>query len=195
VGRRVQVRIDAGEYRGQKLVGPRGAGIRPLRDRVRLALFDTVRELVPGAQFLDLFAGTGAVGLEALSRGAARAVFVDGSDQAVRLIRENIRRLGCATRAEVVEADVFTALRSLARKGKAFDLVFVGAPYGSGLAARTVAALAELRPLLPGAVVVAESFHKEPLADRYGPLVLEIRRAYGETVLSLYRFVPEGGGS
>ena len=181
------MRIDAGEYRGQKLVGPRGAGIRPLRDRVRLALFDTVRELVPGAQFLDLFAGTGAVGLEALSRGAARAVFVDGSDQAVRLIRENIRRLGCATRAEVVEADVFTALRSLARKGKAFDLVFVGAPYGSGLA--------ELRPLLPGAVVVAESFHKEPLADRYGPLVLEIRRAYGETVLSLYRFVPEGGGS
>jgi 16S rRNA (guanine(966)-N(2))-methyltransferase RsmD len=158
-------------------------------------LFDTVRELVPGAQFLDLFAGTGAVGLEALSRGAARAVFVDGSAQAVRIVQENIRRLGCASRAEVVEGDVFTALRSLVRKGRAFDLVFVGAPYGSGLAGRTVEALAELRPLVPGAVVVAESFHKEPIADRYGPLVLEVRRTYGETVLSLYRFTPDEGGS
>ncbi len=186
------MRIGGGEYRNQRLAGPRGAAIRPLRDRVRLALFDTVRELVPGAQFLDLFAGTGAVGLEALSRGAAHAVFVDGSAQAVRLIRENIDRLGCASRAAVVEGDIFTSLRSLVRRGKAFDLVFIGAPYGSGLAARTTEALAELRPLLPGEVVVAETFHKEPIADRYGPLVLEMRRAYGETVLSLFRFVPDG---
>lgn len=189
------MRIGAGEYRNQRLAGPRGAGIRPLRERVRLALFDMVRDLVPGAQFLDLFAGTGAVGLEALSRGAARAVFVDSSPQAVRLIRENVRRLGCGPRAEVVEGDIFTALRSLLRGGRAFDLVFVGAPYGRGLAARTAEALAELRPLLPGAVVVVESFHKEPIADRYGPLVLEMRRVYGETVLSLYRFVPEDGAS
>ncbi len=182
------MRIGAGEYRGHRLTGPRGVGIRPLRDRVRLALFDTVRELVPGARFLDLFAGTGAVGLEALSRGAAHAVFVDVS---ARLVRENIGRLGCASQAEVVEGDVFTALRSLVRRGKTFDLVFIGAPYGSGLAPRTVEALAELRPLAPGAVVVAETFHKEKIVDRYGPLVLELRRAYGETVLSLYRFVPD----
>ncbi|MBC7220821.1 16S rRNA (guanine(966)-N(2))-methyltransferase RsmD [Candidatus Bipolaricaulota bacterium] len=188
------MRISAGEYRGQRLAGPRGAGIRPLRDRVRLALFDTVRELVPGARFLDLFAGTGAVGLEALSRGAAHAVFVDGSAQAVRLVRENIRRLGCGPRAEVVEGDTFAALRSLARRKGEFDLVFVGAPYGTGLAPRTMEALAELRPLTAGAVVVAETFHKEPIADRYGPLVLELRRTYGETVLSFFRFVPEGGG-
>ena len=186
------MRIGGGEYRNQRLAGPRGGAIRPLRDRVRLALFDTVRELVPGAQFLDLFAGTGAVGLEALSRGAAHAVFVDGSAQAVRIIRENIDRLGCASRAAVVEGDIFTSLRSLVRRRKAFDLVFIGAPYGSGLAARTTEALAEFRPLLPGAVVVAETFHKEPIADRYGPLVLEMRRAYGETVLSLFRFVPDG---
>lgn len=185
------MRIGAGEYRGHRLTGPRGAGIRPLRDRVRLALFDTVRELVPGAQFLDLFAGTGAVGLEALSRGAARAVFVDGSARAARLIRDNIHRLGCASRSEVVEGDIFTALRSLVRRGQMFDLVFIGAPYGSGLAPRTVEALAELHPLTPGSVVVAETFHKEPIADRYGPLVLELRRTYGETVLSLYRFVPD----
>jgi len=186
------VRIGGGEYRNQRLAGPRGAAIRPLREQVRLALFDTVRELVPEAQFLDLFAGTGAVGLEALSRGAAHAVFVDGSVQAVRLIRENIRRLGCAHRAEVVEGDVFTVLRSLVRQGRTFDLAFIGAPYGSGLAPRTVQALAELRPLTPGSVVVAETFHKERIADLYGPLVLELRRTYGETVLSLYRFVPDG---
>lgn len=189
------MKIGAGEYRGHKLTGPRGAGIRPLRDRVRLALFDTVRELVPEAQFLDLFAGTGAVGLEALSRGAAHAVFVDGSAQAVRLIRKNIHRLGCAPRAEVVEGDIFTVLRSLVRQGRTFDLVFIGAPYGSGLASRTVEALAELRPLTPGSVVVAETFHKERIADRYGSMVLELRRTYGETVLSLYRFVPDHADS
>lgn len=189
------MRIGAGEYRGHRLTGPRGAGIRPLRDRVRLALFDTVRELVPGAQFLDLFAGTGAVGLEALSRGAAHAVFVEGSSSAGRVIRENIGRLGCASRSEVIEGDVFTALRALVRRGRTFDLVFIGAPYGTGLAPRTVEALAELRPLNAGAVVVAETFHKELIADRYGPLVLEQRRTYGETVLSLYRFVPEDSGS
>lgn len=189
------MRIGAGEYRNQRLVGPRKAGIRPLRDRVRLALFDTVRELVPGAQFLDLFAGTGAVGLEALSRGAAHAVFVDSSAQAVRIVQENVRRLGCSSRVEVVEGDVFSTLRALARARREFDLVFIGAPYGTGLAVRTVEALAELRPLPLGAVVVAETFHKEPIADRYGSLVLEARRTHGETVLSLYRFVPERGAS
>ncbi len=189
------MRIGAGEYRGQRLAGPRGSGIRPLRDRVRLALFDLVRDLVPGARFLDLFAGTGAVGLEALSRGAASAVLVDASREAARVIRENVHRLGCADRAEVVEGDVFSTLRALARAGRQFDLVFVGAPYGSGLASQAADALGELQPLAPGAVVVVESFHKEPVADRYGPLVLELRRRYGETVLSLYRFVPpEGGG-
>ncbi len=90
---------------------------------------------------------------------------------------------------------MFSTLRALARAGRQFDLVFVGAPYGSGLASQAADALGELQPLAPGAVVVVESFHKEPVADRYGPLVLELRRRYGETVLSLYRFVPpEGGG-
>lgn len=186
------MRIGAGEYRGQRLAGPRGRDIRPLRDRVRLALFDTLRELVPGARFLDLFAGTGAVGLEALSRGAAHAVLVDASTPAVRLIQENIRRLGCADRSEVIGGDVFATVRSLTRKGSAFDLVFIGAPYGSGLAARTTEVLGELCPLAPGAMVVAESFHKELIADRYGSLQLELRRDYGETRLSFYRFVPDG---
>jgi len=185
------VRIGAGEYRGRELAGPRGRDIRPLRERVRLALFDTLCEVVPEARFLDLFAGTGAVGLEALSRGAAHAVFTDVSSQALRLIRENIHRLGCAARAEVIAGDVFTVVRGLVRKGRRFDLVFIGAPYGSGLAARTAQVLAELRPLAPGAMVVAESFHKEPIADEYGCLRLERRREYGETRLSFYRFVPE----
>ncbi|MCX7751036.1 MAG: 16S rRNA (guanine(966)-N(2))-methyltransferase RsmD [Candidatus Bipolaricaulota bacterium] len=188
------MRIGGGAYRGQRLQGPRGAGIRPLRDRVRLALFDLLRDLVPGARFLDLYAGTGAVGLEALSRGASHAVFVDASPGAARVIRENVRRLGCADRAEVLERDAFSALRAFAREGRQFDLAFVGAPYGTGLAAQTAELLGELHPLVPGAVVVVESFHKEPIADRYGPLMLELRRRYGETVLSLYRFVPPGGG-
>ncbi|MCR4391640.1 MAG: 16S rRNA (guanine(966)-N(2))-methyltransferase RsmD [Candidatus Acetothermia bacterium] len=185
------MRIIGGAHRGRKLAEWHGTDIRPLRDRVRTALFDTLGGLVAGAEFLDLFAGTGAVGLEALSRGARRAVFVDSSPHAVRLIQENIRRLGYRDRTEVLRLDALAGIRVLAEQGRAFELAFVGAPYESGLAQRAVAALGEFVPLAPGALVVVETFHKEGVAARYGALRLELQRAYGETRLSFYRFVPD----
>jgi len=182
-----KLRIIGGEKRGHKLAEWHGAGIRPLRDRVRTSLFDILGELVVGAEFLDLFAGTGAVGLEALSRGARSATFVDSSGKAVRIIRENLRRLGYGDRARVIKGDALEAIRGLARRGRRFDLVFVGAPYGGDLALRAAAALGGLTPLSPGATVVVEVFRKVVPADRYGELALDSIRDYGETRLAFYR--------
>lgn len=163
-----------------------------MRNRVRLALFDILAPVLPGAEFLDLFAGTGAVGLEALSRGAARATFVDESPQAVSLVRENAGRLGYGDRVEILQDDAVAAVRDLASRGRRFDLAFVGAPYGTGLAQRATEALGRFAPLRPEAIVVVESFRKDKVAPAYGALSLERERLYGETRLSLFRFAPEG---
>jgi 16S rRNA (guanine(966)-N(2))-methyltransferase RsmD len=182
------MRIIGGEHRGRKLARWQGEGIRPLRDRVRTGLFDTLGEAVVSAEVLDLFAGTGAVGLEALSRGAARATFVDSSPRAVRLIRKNAQRLGYAARAEVIQDDAARAVRALARRGRRFDLVFLGAPYDTGLARETLEVLVQALPLRPGAWVVVETFHKEELAQAFPPLSLWDARLYGETRLTYFRF-------
>ncbi|MCS7240011.1 MAG: 16S rRNA (guanine(966)-N(2))-methyltransferase RsmD [Candidatus Bipolaricaulota bacterium] len=187
------MRIIGGEQRGRRLVHWQGENIRPLRDRVRTALFDTLGEAVVGAHVLDLFAGTGAVGLEALSRGAAHATFVDSSEHAVRIIRENVARLGYGERVEIIREDAAKAVRNLARKGWRFDLVFVGAPYATGLAAQALQALAENLPLRPGAMVVAETFHKDALGDVFPPLRLVEARSYGETRLTYFLFGQKEG--
>jgi 16S rRNA (guanine966-N2)-methyltransferase len=119
------VRVVAGSARGVRL-GPVPTGTRPLSDRAREGLFSSLGEAVPGATVLDLFAGTGAVGIEALSRGADRAVFVDSSATAVLAIRDNLERTKLAERAEIVRAEASRALRSALGR---FDLVFLDPPY------------------------------------------------------------------
>ena len=182
------MRIIGGERRGRRLAHWQGGSIRPLRDRVRTALFDTLGEAVTGAEVLDLFAGTGAVGLEALSRGARYATFVDSSSEAIRLIRKNLSRLGYSGRAEIIQEDARKAVKALARQGRQFDLVFIGAPYETGLAAEALKALVEALPLRPGALVIAETFHKDELGDDFKPLQLVDSRIYGETRLTYFRF-------
>ena len=158
-----------------------------MRDQVRSALFSILGGLVGGSRFLDLFAGTGSVGIEALSRGASFAVFVDASREAVQIIERNLRELGLAPRAEILQDDVFRALERLHRRGERFDLIFIGPPYGRDLAHKTLEHLGELSLLRDDAVAVTEVFKKEPLEDRYGPLELVDERTYGDNVLKFYR--------
>lgn len=185
------MRIIGGEQRGRRLVRWQDANIRPLRDRVRTALFDTLGEAVKGAFVLDLFAGTGAVALEALSRGATQATLVDSSPKAVRIIRANAQALGYEDRVEVIRDDAVRAVERLARRGRRFDLVFVGAPYTPELAVTTLQALAAHLPLRPGAWVVVETFHKEEPGNAFPPLVRVESRVYGETRLTYFRFGAE----
>ena len=182
------MRVIGGAHRGRRLRAPRGLRTRPTADRVREALFDILGPAVRGLRVLDLFAGTGAVGVEALSRGAARVVFVERDRDAVRALQANLAALGLSRdRARILAADAVAALARLGRSEPPFDLVFLDPPYAGDLAARTLATLAGSPLLRPGARVVVQHFAKTELRavpglERHG----EARR-FGETALTFFR--------
>lgn len=181
------MRIIAGAYKGRRLATPRGATTRPTADQVRIALLDTLMPWLPGARVLDLFAGAGGVGLEALSRGAAHATLVERDARAVGALRANVATLGVETAARVVRDDVARALSALARAGERFDVVFLDPPYDGDLGAATLAALGDGAVTAPAAVVVAQHFTKRPPAPAYGVLAAFRTRRFGETTLTFFR--------
>ncbi|MEN6486971.1 MAG: 16S rRNA (guanine(966)-N(2))-methyltransferase RsmD [Syntrophobacteraceae bacterium] len=178
------MRIVAGEFRGRRLHVPRGEQIRPTTDRVREAIFSIVSPHIAEARVLDLFAGTGAMGLEALSRGAASAVFVDQRREAVRLVGSNIDLCGARDRARIVQGPVERAIRRLADGGEKFDLVFMDPPYGMGYVERTLPHLGEIAA--EGVLVVAEHHVKDILPDRVGEWMRVRERRYGDTLVSFF---------
>jgi 16S rRNA (guanine966-N2)-methyltransferase len=181
-------RVIAGSARSIRLDAP-GPGTRPLADRVKQTLFAILEPELPGSRFLDLFAGSGAAGIEALSRGAAHATFVERDASAIRVIRANLERTGFAApdRATVVRADAVTWLRGPARSAEpARDLAVVDPPYED--TAGVVAALDALGPLLaPGGRVVAKHFWRDAPPSTVGLLASERERRFGETALTFYR--------
>jgi 16S rRNA (guanine966-N2)-methyltransferase len=182
------MRIVGGAQRGLALAGPGGsaAKLRPTSDRVRESLFNLLAhgpygDPVEGARVLDLFAGTGALGLEALSRGAASAVFVDDGPVALELVRGNIARMRVGDRAQVLARD---ATRLGANTGVPFDLVFLDPPYGQGLGEVALAAAGAGEWLAPGALVVREERAGTPPP---GGLTLLDTRRYGDTMIAILR--------
>jgi 16S rRNA (guanine(966)-N(2))-methyltransferase RsmD len=174
-------RIIAGVARGRRLAAPRGAGTRPTGDKVRGAVMNVLGQFFEGGDVLDLYAGTGALAIEALSRGCARAVCVEADREAAEVIRRNAEACGFAGRVEVRRGRVEEVLPRLPRG--AFALAFVDPPYAEG----PEAALALLGGVLaPGGRVVAEHDARRPPADRVGALALADRRAYGGTGISIY---------
>ena len=203
-------RVIAGTAGGRRLLAP-GPGTRPLSDRVKQTLFAILEPDLEGAAFLDLFAGSGAAGIEALSRGAARAVFVERDTDAVRIIRENLRRTGLEARASVVTADVgpwvasapvrLVAPRPTGRLEPIdpigpFDVVFMDPPYADvALLAATLIRLADPDGALltPTARVVAKHFWRDTPPERVGLLEVERTRRFGETSLTFYRATANAG--
>lgn len=185
------MRIIHGSHRGRKLRDQEVEETRPMRAQVRAALFNIISARLPGSRFLDLFAGTGSVGIEALSRGAAQAVFVDLSREAVDLIRDNLKALELSERAIVYHQDAISALMQFGAEQQRFDLVFIGPPYGKGLAERTLAALAQTHLLNEDAMVITEIFKKETLQEAYDNLQRSDIRRYGDNVLVFYRWRPD----
>jgi 16S rRNA (guanine966-N2)-methyltransferase len=171
------VRVVAGEFKGRRLYAPRGERTRPTADRVREALFSMLGD-VEGARVLDLWAGSGALGIEALSRGAESALFVERDQRALAALRRNLDAVGA--RADVRRQD---ALRFLARREGTFDLVFCDPPYDD--ASRVAAPLSEALPAMLGenARIVTESDKRNPLLL---PLPLVVERAYGDTRIAVH---------
>ncbi|MGE0716592.1 MAG: 16S rRNA (guanine(966)-N(2))-methyltransferase RsmD [Alphaproteobacteria bacterium] len=191
----MSLRIVAGRHRGRALEAPPGLSVRPTGARVREAAFDILVHGAPaslcdldGARVLDAFAGSGAMGLEALSRGAAFATFIEKDRAAVSLLEANIARLGEGSRARVVAGD---ALRPPPPSAGPASILFLDPPYAPGVAAEALAALARAGWVAPGAVAVVETGSRDPVDPPPGFRTLDVRR-YGRSAIAF--LVAEGPG-
>nr|MBC7245385.1 16S rRNA (guanine(966)-N(2))-methyltransferase RsmD [Chloroflexota bacterium] len=182
------MRVIGGEAKGRRLFSVPRQSTRPITDRVKEALFDILAERVQQARFLDLFAGTGSVGIEALSRGAQEATFVERDERALATLHRNLAATQLASLAQVVRRDVFKFIASY--KGDPFDIIYVAPPQYQGLWARTLHALDNSALLAPGALVIAQIHPKEYASLELSQLVLSDQRKYGSTLLCFYEMRP-----
>lgn len=180
------MRIIAGSLKGRRLAPVKGL-IRPTGAKVREAVFAILGEAVAGARVLDLFAGTGALGIEALSRGAREAVFVEDHPESLKVLRRNLESLDLGDRTRVLPVTVLSALKKLAVPGKKFDLVFLDPPYGGDQAAAALQGLAAAGLMAPGASVVVEHGRRDQLPEAAGSLQRQELRRYGDTQVAFYQ--------
>jgi 16S rRNA (guanine966-N2)-methyltransferase len=185
------MRVTAGADRGRKLRAPRGATTRPTGAKVREAIFNILGPLPPSAA-LDLFAGTGALGIEALSRGASQATFVERDHRALAALHRNLKEFGLLGRARVIDGSVTAALQRLSDEASArFSWVFVDPPYASEEVSGVLALLSGGQVLADGAVVIVEHDRRNLPPERVGAIEMVDRRFYGDTGLSFYRRMRE----
>ena len=178
------MRIIAGASKGRKLATPKSQSIRPTSDRVKESLFNILGSEVEGKVVLDLFAGTGNLGIEALSRGAKRVIFVEKGRQAVRLIQTNFNQFGLADRSEILPKDANRAIGILKQRGECFDLIFMDPPYEKGLIQRTLMKLST-HPIYHGdSILVIEHNRREPLPGILEGWHLIRQQKIGDTLLS-----------
>ncbi len=179
---------------GRHLEAPKGPTIRPTLDHVRQAIFNLIGQKMAGAKVLDLFSGSGALGIEALSRGAAHATFVERSFFCIQAIQENLQVLSLDSVeppvCEIIRADFLTGLRKLRNAGELFDLILLDPPYGHHLARKSLNALCQYAIVARSGLVVAEHDKRDPLPkdleENETALVLQRRVQYGDTALSIY---------
>lgn len=190
------MRIIAGEHKGRRLATPRGLGIRPTADRLRETIFNIIAPQVPHADVLDLFAGSGAMAIEAISRGAARAVCIDNNASALHLIQRNVATCGYQERIAVRRWNIISNLKCLNSFQVAFNLVFMDPPYRQNMVAPALHNLLYCDCLSPEALIVIEHDRAEPLdLGRFADLKLCDQRVYGSTLLTRVtlrkiRFIP-----
>jgi 16S rRNA (guanine966-N2)-methyltransferase len=183
------MRIIGGQVGGRRIILPKGCSLRPTTDRVKEALFNILQPIA-GKVFLDIFAGSGSVGIEALSRGAARVVFIEKNAILTDAIRKSVETFGFRKRCKILTMGVGHGIRELAAQGEQFDILFIDPPYEQGLIEKTLQYLEGGELLLSGAMVVIQHAAKETflktLSNRY---VLTDQRKYGYTMLSFLRSI------
>ncbi len=179
------MRVISGQCKGKRLFSVKGLNLRPTSDRVREAIFDILQDQIEGRQVLDLFAGTGALGIEALSRGAGRAVFVEESPRSLTVLRKNIEECRLKERAQVLGREVKAGNKILEDKGESFHIIFLDPPYGRGLVPKTLRALAASSIVSPETLIVAEHAAMDPISS-IPPLDRVDARKYGGTLVSFF---------
>ena len=182
------MRVISGTLKGRRLVSPAGLATRPTADRIKESVFNILSGGIADRRVLDLFAGTGALGIEALSRGAQTAVFIDQAKPALDAIRRNITQLGLEDRARIIRWNIRKNLNCLASH-RSFDLVFMDPPYGTGAVSPALKALITCGALASTARIVIEHSDQEHLDLRVTPLTLADQRRFGKTLVSFVNAV------
>lgn len=183
------MRIIAGQYRGRKLRAPRGHRIRPTSDRLRESIFNIIGPAIHGHQIVDIFAGTGAMGIEALSRGADHVVFIDKHPLALECVRTNIAPLGRPDQWDILRWDAGSNLRCLTALNMRFGYAFIDPPYNKGLLTRTLDNLLARGVMLPGGLIVLEHHYREAVEPVDKRAVLADQRRYGKTLVTFLRIM------
>jgi len=181
------VRIISGEFRGRKLKTPKGNRVRPTSDRAKETLFNLLGDRVEGAAFLDLFAGSGSVGLEAASRGAAEVVLVEKDSAVFALVRENLALCRSSERVTALLMDGAGSLDLFREQGRSFDMIFLDPPYRDPAAYGLIQRIDREGLLAPGGMLVAEHDRRRLLPEQEGSLARVRQKRIGDTVFSFYR--------
>lgn len=179
------VRVISGSARGLKLNTPGDDRVRPTTDRVKESMFNIVQDWVYDSQVLDLFAGSGALGIEALSRGASQAVFCDNSLDSIKIIKSNIEKARVVDRSQIVSGDFKRCLRDMEAKNQSFDMIFVDPPYYVGLFEEVLDTIRSCKILKKDGIVIVEHDAKKPIGQVEGLEVYKEKK-YGITMLTFY---------
>lgn len=178
------MRIISGTSKGRKLVTPRSQSLRPTSDRVKESIFNILQDDIVGKVVLDLFAGTGNLGIEALSRGAKKTIFVEKGRQALRLIQRNLTQFGLEERSEILPKDANRAIGILKQRGESFDLILMDPPYEKGLIQKTLMKLNSYPIYHKDSILVIEHDRREPLSTVMDGWNLIRQRRIGDTLIS-----------
>ncbi len=176
----------SGTAKGMRLKSEKGMTTRPTSDMVKEGLFNIIAQYVPGAQVLDLFAGTGSLGIEALSRGADFCLFVDKMESCCRLISQNLDLTRLSDKASIENSDVFHAIERLGYGGNKFDIILLDPPYNKNIVGPTLNYISKNGIIKSGGLVIAERSKKDPVIRNSGSLVIFRERRYGDTSLDIY---------
>ncbi len=185
------MRVVAGEAKGRPLKAVPGTGTRPTTDKVKEAIFSMIGPFFDGGVALDLFAGTGGLAIESLSRGAERAIFVDADAKSIEVVRANLKATGFEKQSEVYRNDAERALKVLAKRDTAFDLVFLDPPYRMKNGDELLLRMEESGLLQPGAVIVLEYESSYEYPEAFGSFSLRRKAVYGDTAVSIYDWEPQ----
>ncbi|MEA1940475.1 MAG: 16S rRNA (guanine(966)-N(2))-methyltransferase RsmD [Candidatus Caldatribacteriota bacterium] len=183
------MKIVAGKNKGNKLKPLKSISIRPTSQKVREALFDIIMPGIGETIFLDIFAGTGAVGIEALSRGAKKVVFVEKELKCVKIIIENLKKTKNYQFSLILNKRCLTGLRLLSRKKYLFDYIFLDPPYNKGMVNSTITEISELRILKEDGIIIIQHHKKEIVKNNYNGLKMFRQKKYSESMLSFYKYI------
>lgn len=181
------MRVVAGKYGGRALQGPKHKGLRPTADRVKEALFSIIGVEIVDGDFLDLFAGTGAIGIEALSRGANQVIFCDFNPQSIRLLRRNLELFPTESQVRVLEMRADKAIARLSGESVQFDLIFLDPPFDAGLLEKSILQIRKTSLVKSGGLIIAEHPYPISLDGLENGYPIESSRKYGDIGLTFFR--------